>query len=200
MTGYTRPRRFNHLLVAPTFYRDAIVTRIRREAEHARAGRKGRIIAKMNSLVDPRVIEELYAASQAGVEIDLVIRGICCLRPGVPGLSDRIRAISIVDRYLEHARLLYWENGGEPEYWGASGDWMPRNFDDRVEAAFPILDPALQAQVRMILDIQLADNVKARRILSDGTSEKVRPEGRPPLRSQERLYEVTNPAEPIPLE
>jgi len=198
MTGYTRPRGFNHLLVAPTFYRDAIVTRIRREAEHTRAGRPGRVIAKMNSLVDPRVIEELYAASQAGVEIDLIVRGICCLRPGVPGLSDRIRVISIVDRYLEHARLLYFENGGELEYWGASGDWMPRNFDDRVEAAFPILDPALQAQVRSILDIQLADTVKARRILADGTSEKVRPEGRPGLRAQERLYEVTTGVEPAP--
>jgi polyphosphate kinase len=200
MTGYTRPRGFNHLLVAPTFYRDAIISRIRREADHARAGRKARLIAKLNSLVDPRVIEELYAASQAGVDIDLIVRGICCLRPGVPGLSDRINAISIVDRYLEHARLLYFENGGEPEYLGASGDWMPRNFDDRVEAAFPILDPALRARVRMILDIQLADTVKARRIMPDGTSEKIRADGRPALRSQERLYDVTNAGEPVPAE
>jgi polyphosphate kinase len=191
LTGYTQPRAFNHLLVAPTDLRDGLVERIRRETDHARAGRPARLIAKMNSLVDAAVIEELYAASQAGVEIDLIVRGICCLRPGVPGLSDRIRAISIVDRNLEHARVFYFQNSGEPEYWLSSGDWMPRNLDHRVEVAFPVLDPALQGQVREMLEIQLADTVKARRFLSDGTTERVRPDGREVVRAQERLYELT---------
>jgi len=108
----------------------------------------------------------------------------------VPGLSDRIRAISIVDRYLEHARIFYFENGGAPEYWLASADWMPRNLDHRVEVAFPILDPPLQDRISDILTIQLSDTVKARRILPDGTSERVRADVRPSVRSQERLYEM----------
>ncbi len=190
LTGYTEPRAFNHLLVAPTALREGFVERIRREADHARAGRPARLVAKMNGLADAGMIEELYAASQAGVEIDLIVRGVCCLRPGVPGLSDRIRAISIVDRYLEHARIFYFENGGAPEYWLSSGDWMPRNLDQRVEAAFPVLDPALQGQLREILDVQLADTVKARRFRADGTTERVRPEGGEAIRAQERLYEL----------
>src|SRR5580765_6734782 len=113
------------------------------------------------------MIEELYRASGTGVQIDLIIRGICCLRPGVPGLSDRIRAVSIVDRFLEHARVFFFQNHDAPEYLLASADWMPRNLDRRVEIAFPVLDPGLQAQVREILEIQLADTVKARRILPD---------------------------------
>ena len=133
----------------------------------------------MNGLVDRRLIEELYAASGAGVRIDLIVRGICCLRPGVPGLSENIRVISIVDRYLEHARIFYFENAGEPEYLLASADWMPRNLDRRVEIAFPVLDPGLQAQVREILEIQLADTVKARRILPDGRSVRIAREGSP---------------------
>jgi polyphosphate kinase len=190
LTGYTQPRTFNHLLVAPTDLRDGLVIRIRREADLARAGRPARLIAKMNSLVDPALIEELYAASQAGVDIDLIVRGICCLRPGVPGLSERIRAMSIVDRYLEHARIFYFANDGDPEYWLSSGDWMPRNLDHRVEVSFPVLDPVLQASVREILDIQLADTVKARRFHADGTTERVRAEDRPLLRAQDRLYEL----------
>ncbi|MGH7332291.1 MAG: polyphosphate kinase 1 [Candidatus Rokuibacteriota bacterium] len=190
LTGYTQPRTFNHLLVAPTDLRDGLVTRIRREADLARAGRPARLIAKMNSLVDPALIEELYAASQAGVDIDLIVRGICCLRPGVPGLSERIRAMSIVDRYLEHARIFYFANDGQPEYWLSSGDWMPRNLDHRVEVSFPVLDPLLQDPVQEILDVQLADTVKARRFRADGTTERVDREGRPILRAQDRLYEL----------
>jgi polyphosphate kinase len=196
LTGYTRPRGFHHLLLAPSDLREGLVERVRREAEHARAGRPARIIAKMNGLADPRLIEELYEASGAGVRIDLIVRGICCLRPEVPGLSDSIRVISIVDRYLEHARIFYFENGGAGEYLLASADWMPRNLDRRVEIAFPVLEPGLRAQVREILDIQLADTVKARRILPDGRSVRVDAEGRPPLRSQERLYEVTGAGPP----
>jgi polyphosphate kinase len=191
VTGYTRPREFHHLLAAPAQLRDGILARLRREADHARAGRPARIVAKMNSLVDRTLIEELYAASQAGVRIDLIIRGICCLRPGIVGLSERIRVISIIDRFLEHARLFFFENAGMPEYWLASADWMPRNLDHRVEVAFPVLEPALQEQLRDVLDIQLADNVKARRLLADGGSERLRPgEDGAPVRAQERIYEL----------
>src|SRR5215475_12793828 len=191
LTGYTRPEGFHHLVVAPTDLRDGLVMRIRREAEHARAGRPARIVAKINSLVDPTLIEELYWASDAGVQIDLIIRGICCLRPGVPRLSDRIRAVSIIDRFLEHARVFFFQNHDAPEYLLASADWMPRNLDRRVEIAFPVLDPGLRAQIAAILDVQLGDTVKARRILPDGTSERV--SASPALRSQERLWELTQP-------
>ena len=198
LTGYTRPPTFHHLLLAPDHLREGLVTRIRREVGHARAGRPARIIAKMNGLVDGRLIEELYGASEAGVTIDLIVRGICCLRPGVPGLSSRIRVISIVDRYLEHARISYFENGGQAEYLLASADWMPRNLDRRVEVAFPVLDPDLQAYIRAILDIQLADTVKARRILANGRSERLPTSGGRAQRSQQRLHEITGAAEPGP--
>jgi polyphosphate kinase len=194
LTGYTEARSFHHLILAPTELRKAFVARIRREVEHAAAGRTGRLIVKMNSLVDKALIEELYAASQAGVEIDLIVRGICCLRPGVPGLSERIRVRSIVDRYLEHARIFYFENAGEPEYLLASADWMPRNLDHRLEIAFPVLSPALQAQLREVLETQLADTVKARIILADGHSDRIPGDRHSPLRSQERLYELTGAA------
>jgi len=190
LTGYTRPQQFRHLLVSPTDMRRALIARIRREAEHAKAGRPARLIIKINSLVDELLIQELYAASQLGVQIDLIVRGICCLRPGVPGLSERIRVISIVDRFLEHARIFYFSNNGEPEYLLASADWMPRNLDRRVEIAFPVLDPWLQAQLQEILDIQLADTVKARELLPDGRSQRIHTEKIPPVRSQERLYEL----------
>ena len=188
LTGYTRPRRFRHLLMAPTGMREAFQQRIRREAEHARRSEPARIVAKMNSLVDRTLIEELYAASQAGVRIDLIVRGICCLRPGIPGFSDRIRVISIIDRYLEHARAFYFHNGGHSEYWLASADWMPRNLDHRVELAFPVLDPRLQTQIREVLEVQLTDTAKAREVQIDGTSLRVRAPDALPVRSQERLY------------
>jgi polyphosphate kinase len=188
LTGYTRPHRFHHLIVAPTDLRGALAARVRREADHARAGRRARLVLKMNSLVDPALIRDLYAAGQAGVDIDLIVRGICSLRPGVPGLSERIRARSIVDRYLEHARIFYFENDGQPEYLLASCDWVPHSLDQRVETAFPVLDPKLHAQLREILDTQLADNVKAWTLRPDGGSERVGADGAPPVRSQERLY------------
>ena len=189
LTGYTRPTRFHHLVLAPTGLREALLARIGREAAQARAGRPARIIAKMNSLVDRGLIEALYEASAAGVEIDLIIRGICCLRPGVPGLSDRIRVVSIIDRYLEHARVFVFGNDGAPEYLLSSADWMPRNLDRRLEITFPVLDGALQAQIREILAIQLADSVKARVLGPDGRSRRL-PSPAAPLRSQERLYEL----------
>jgi polyphosphate kinase len=190
LTGYTRPTSFHHLLLAPGGLRDGLVDRIRREAGHARAGRPARIIAKMNGLVDRRLIEELYVAGATGVRIDLIVRGICCLRPEVGGLSENIRVVSIVDRYLEHARIFHFENAGDPEYLLASADWMPRNLDRRVEIAFPVLDPVLQAQIREILEIQLADTVKARRILANGSSVRTPATHAPALRSQDWLYQA----------
>jgi polyphosphate kinase len=190
LTGYTRPTGFHHLLLAPGGLRDGLIARIRREADHARTGGAGRIIAKMNGLVDRRLIEELYAASTAGVTIDLIVRGICCLRPEVAGLSENIRVVSIVDRYLEHARIFHFANDGDPEYLLASADWMPRNLDRRVEIAFPVLDPAPQAEIRELLEIQLADTVKGRRILAGGSSVRMRGGGAAALRSQDRLYEA----------
>src|SRR5262249_35943849 len=142
-------------------------------------------------LEDPVVIEALYAASQAGVQIDLIVRGLCCLRPGIAGISDHIRVISIIDRYLEHARIFYFHNAGTPEYWLASSDWMPRNLDNRIEVAFPILDPRLQAQIQKFLDSRLSDTAKARVGLPDGSSTRLTPSGAVSLRSQERLYELT---------
>jgi len=189
LSGSTRSPHFHHLLVAPADLRDGLVERIRREADHARTGRSARIIAKMNALVDRRLIEELYAASAAGVSIDLIVRGICCLRPEVPGLSDNVRVISIVDRYLEHARIVHFDNAGKPDCLLSSADWMPRNLDRRVEIAFPVLDRGLQSRIREILEIQLADTVKARRILANGRSVRMPLAGARALRAQDRLYE-----------
>jgi polyphosphate kinase len=190
LTGYTRPQKFNHLLLAPVGLRDYFLAQIRKEADHARAGRPARVIVKVNSLIDPEVIEELYRASQAGVQIDLLVRGMCSLRPGVAGISERIRVLSIVDRYLEHARVFYFQNGGEPVYLLASADWMQRNFDRRVEIAFPIIEPALQNRLKEILETQLADNVKGWWMQSDGNYLRARTTDGTPLRSQERLYQV----------
>ena len=194
LTGYARPQKFNHLLFAPIGLREHFITCIRKETEHARVGQPSRIIAKVNSLIDPTVIEELYCASQAGVQVDLIVRGMCSLRPGLPGVSERIRVISIIDRYLEHARVLYFHNGGEPTYWLASADWMQRNFDRRVEIAFPVLDAQHQATLKQILEIQLGDTSKGWQMQPDGTSVKTRSEAAPYLRSQERLYEIIQSA------
>jgi polyphosphate kinase len=189
LTGYAEPKAFKHLLVAPNNLREEFVRRIQREAENAQAGRRAGIIAKMNSLVDTEMIDELYLAGMAGVPIRLIVRGICCLKPGVPGLSENLSALSIIDRFLEHARIYIFENAGQPEYFLASADWMPRNLDRRVEVAFPVLEAELQKQVREILDIQLADNVKARVLNPDCTNIRRQVTGTP-LRSQEALYEM----------
>ena len=190
LTGYARPQRFHHLLLAPTELRESFVSYIRREADHARAGKPARIIAKINSLIDPALIDELYLASQAGVQIDLIVRGMCSLRPGFPGVSDHIRVIAIIDRYLEHARIFYFHNAGDSTYLLSSADWMPRNLDRRVEIAFPIIDLQLQAKLKEILEIQLADTVKGWCIHPDGTSSRTRIDGVVPSRSQERLYRL----------
>ena len=175
LTGFSRQRLYRKLLVAPANMRARFLELIRREAEHARRGKTAWIIAKMNSLVDEEIIEALYDASRAGVAIDLIVRGICCLRPGIAGVSDGIRVISIVGRFLEHARLFFFANGGEAEYYLGSADWMPRNFDRRVEAVAPVDDPALHPQLRSLLAAELADNRRAWDLLSDGTYVQRRP-------------------------
>jgi polyphosphate kinase len=178
------------LVAAPLDYHGWVLRMIAREAEHARAGRPAQIIAKMNALVEPGVIEALYEASNAGVKIDLIIRGICCLVPGVAGQSANIRVISVVDRFLEHTRIFLFRNGGATEVFSSSGDWMPRNLFRRVELTFPILAPPLVDRVeREILGTCLADNVKAWKLLPDGSYRKRTPRGTP-LRSQERFIEI----------
>jgi polyphosphate kinase len=189
LTGYSELGALKHLLVAPYNMRAEFVNRIRREVENAQAGRRAGIVAKLNSLVDPEMIDELYVAGMAGVPIRLIVRGICCLKPGVPGLSDNISAVSIIDRFLEHARIYIFENDGQPEYFLASADWMPRNLDRRVEVAFPVLDPDLQRQVQEIVDVQLMDNIKARLLNPDCTNVRKQCTGTP-VRSQEALYEM----------
>ena len=188
ITGYMRPRPLHHLVMAPLGLREAFIARVQREAEHARAGMPARMILKMNSLVDPALIHELYAAGRAGVEITLIVRGICCLRPGIAGQSEGIRVLSIIDRYLEHARIFYFENAGQPEYWLSSADWMPRNLDQRVELAFPVLDPALQAEIHAILELQSKDREKARELGADGRSRRLRDEPGQAFRAQDALY------------
>ncbi|MCA0377382.1 MAG: polyphosphate kinase 1 [Gemmatimonadetes bacterium] len=175
LTGVSRQRAYRRLAVAPTSLRTRTLELIDREAQHAREGRGGRIIAKMNALVDPEVIEALYRASQAGVEIDLIIRGICCLLPGLAGVSDRIRVRSIIGRFLEHSRIACFGNGGHPEYYIGSADWMPRNFDRRVEAMIPIDDPALHRGVQSVLDTCLRDNRQAWVLGPDGRYRRAMP-------------------------
>jgi len=175
LTGYSSPPSWKKFSVAPLGLQERIIALIDREAA---LGAKGRIVAKMNALVDGPVIKALYRASQAGASIDLIVRGICCLRPGVPGTSDNIRVTSIVDRFLEHARIFSFENGGKREVYLSSADWMPRNFQRRVEVMFPIEDEALRDRVfDEILGIALCDNVKARRLNADGSYTRLRPEG-----------------------
>ncbi len=169
LTGFSRQRHYRKLLVAPANMRDRFLELIAREAAHAQAGRPARIIAKMNSLVDAGAINALYDASKAGVEIDLIIRGICCLRPGIPGISERIRVTSIVGRFLEHSRLWNFGNAGDEEFYIGSADWMPRNFDRRVEAITPVEGAALHERLRALLVVCLADNRQAWELHADGT-------------------------------
>lgn len=190
LTGYSRYDQYRKLLVAPVTLRSGMEALIRREIEHARAGRTGRIVAKMNSLVDEQMIRLLFEASQAGVQIDLIIRGICCLRPGVPGISDNIRVVSLVGRYLEHARIFEFHNDGAEEFYIGSADWMTRNLDRRVEAVTPVEDPALRAELKEILDIMLSDNRQAWDLNSDGRYVQRRPaDGETERATQARLME-----------
>ncbi|MFP5269021.1 polyphosphate kinase 1 [Coleofasciculus sp.] len=168
LTGYSRQRSYRKLLVAPVNLRDRMTAMIQREIEHCRQGNTGRIVAKMNSLVDPKIIATLYEASQAGVQIDLIVRGICCLRPGVVGVSDNIRVISIIGRFLEHSRIYYFYNQGDEEVYIGSADWMRRNLDRRVEAITPVEDPEIIKDLQEILAIMMADNRQAWELQPDG--------------------------------
>jgi polyphosphate kinase len=169
LTAYAEHPGYGPLLVAPLDLAEKCMILIEREAEHARMGRPARIIAKMNALLDVNVIQALYRASQAGVDIELIVRGMCALRPGIRGISDRIRVRSIVGRFLEHSRIFYFENGGEPEVYIGSADWMNRNLHERVEVLFPLKNPLLRDRVvHEILAAYLADNVKSRFLQSDG--------------------------------
>ena len=169
LTGFSRQRLYRRLLVAPTNMRQRFLEMIDREAANAQAGRPAGIVGKMNALVDPEIIHALYSASQAGVRIDLIVRGTCCLRPGLPAVSDGIRVISIVGRFLEHARVWRFENGGEPEYYFGSADWMPRNFDRRVEAVTPVAPSVLQERIERLFTTQLLDNRNAWELAPDGS-------------------------------
>ena len=189
LSGYSEPPTWNKLSLAPLWLRSKCLKMIRRETANARAGKAAHIMAKMNSLCDKEVIAELYEASCAGVKIELVIRGICCLKAGVPGLSENITVHSIVGNFLEHARILYVENGGSPEVYMGSADWMPRNLDKRVEIMFPVEDPQLKEQVIHILKVQLEDNVKAHVLQPDGTYEKIDKRGKVLVTAQEQYCE-----------
>ena len=181
---------YKPLLMAPVSLLKGILALIARETEHARQGRKAQIIAKMNGLLDTSVIEALYAASQAGVEIDLIVRGICALRPGVPGLSDRIRVRSIVGRFLEHSRIFWFANGGDEEIYAGSADWMPRNLYERCEVVFPVVDEAAKRRLRdEILGAYLRDNVKARILRPDGLYERAAKTGTP-FAAQDELMKL----------
>ena len=175
LTGYSRQQSYRKLLIAPVNLRDRMVALIQRETDHCRAGRPSRIVAKMNALVDPQIIVALYEASQAGVQIDLIVRGICCLRPGVEGVSENIRVTSIVGRFLEHSRVFYFHNSGQEEVFIGSADWMPRNLDRRVEAVVPIEDEAIVKDLQELLGIMLADNRQAWDLQPDGRYLQRRP-------------------------
>ena len=192
LTGYSKPAQWKKFKVAPMMMKQGILELIERETQLAAQTGKGHIVAKMNSLADSEVIKALYRASRAGVNIELIIRGTCCLRPGVPGVSERIRVTSIVDRFLEHHRIWFFEAGGKREVWLTSADWMSRNFVRRVEIAFPVEDPSAKERViDEILATSLGDNVKARALQADGSYARVQPgsmgTGLAPLRSQERF-------------
>ena len=188
LTGLAAYPGLKKLMVAPFDLSQRVIALIERERDHALAGKPARLIAKLNSLVDPQIIEKLYEASCAGVKIDLIVRGICCLRPKMPGLSENIRVISIVGRFLEHSRIYYFENAGKPDLFLASADWMPRNFRRRVEIAFPIDDPALREEIiNDILPRFLTDYGKARELQGDGSYVRLKPEEGTP-RSQVQLH------------
>ncbi|MBX2810623.1 MAG: polyphosphate kinase 1 [Myxococcales bacterium] len=189
LTGYAELPQMNQLVVAPFNLRNHILERIDTEIEHARAGNTSGILAKMNSLVDGEIIEALYRASQAGVPIDLIIRGICCLRPGIPGISENIRVRSILDRFLEHSRVFWWKNGGDDQLYLSSADWMPRNLNRRIECCFPVLDPDLKSRIiEEIFPIELADNTHSWELNTDGVYQVIAPEeGEPANRAQLKL-------------
>lgn len=194
LTGFSEPPDWHVLSVAPLGLREKFTELIQREIEHAQAGKKAHIIAKMNSLVDSKLITLLYQASAKGVKIDLIIRGICCLRPGIKRVSDNITVKSIVGRFLEHSRVLYFYNNGKEEVYLSSADWMPRNLDDRVELLFPVEDKSIKKRVTDILQISLQDNIKARILMTNGEYKKVDRRGKKPYNSQEIFCQMAQEA------
>ncbi len=192
LTGYSELPQWRKLIVAPSRMQSFMIERLQQETANAKSGRMARVIAKINGLLEPAVVQALYRASQAGVKIDLICRGICALRPQIPGISDNIRVISIVDRFLEHSRVFYFHNGGDAQVYIGSADWMDRNLSRRVEVVFPVEHNELKNRlVHEILAICLADNTKARELLPDGTYRRVqRSSDQPAMRSQERFLEI----------
>jgi polyphosphate kinase len=190
-TGHALSEQYRELLIAPENMRERFVDLIRQEATHAREGRAARIVAKVNRLEDPQIVEELYRASRAGVDIDLVVRDICRLRPGLDGVSDTIDVVSIVGRFLEHSRIFYFHDDGAERYYIGSADWMQRNLDNRVEAVAPIHDPALQRRLQGILEICLADSRDGWELQPDGSYVQRSPDGEKPVGAQETFMQQT---------
>ena len=192
LTGYAELPQWRKLVVAPSRMLAFMVERIDREAALARAGRPGRVVAKVNGLLEPQIVQALYRASQAGAKIELVCRGVCALRPGLPGVSENIRVTSVIDRFLEHSRIFLFDNDGTPDVYIGSADWMDRNLSRRVEVVFPVEQADLKARlIDEILALSLADNVKARELQPDGTYKRVVPaDGQPALRSQQRFLDL----------
>ena len=194
LSGFSIPQAWRRLIPAPLWMKDYFVARIRRETENARAGKPARIIAKINSLVDETVIKALYTASNAGVKIDLIVRGICCLRAGIPGMSENITVRSITGRFLEHSRIFYFYNEGHEDVYLASADWMPRNLNRRVELLFPVEDPDCKARVMEVLEVELADTVRANFLAPDGTYHKLDLRGKEKIDSQQKLIDLADAA------
>ena len=194
LSGFSIPQSWRRLIPAPLWMKDYFVSRIRREAENARNGKPARIIAKINSLVDETVIKALYTASNAGVKIDLIVRGICCLRAGIPGMSENITVRSITGRFLEHSRIFYFYNEGHEDVYLASADWMPRNLNRRVELLFPVEDPDCRARVMEVLEVELADTVRAHFLQPDGTYRKLDLRGKEKIDSQQKLIDLADAA------
>jgi polyphosphate kinase len=191
LTGYSHKTDYRSLLVAPVNLRQRLDGFIEREIQYAKEGRPAHLIFKMNALVDQRMIRALYRASQAGVKVQLLVRGICCLRPGVAGISENIEVISIVGRFLEHSRIYYFRNGGEEQVYIGSADLMPRNIDHRVEVLVPIRDPKIIRHIcDNVLAVYLSDTVKARRMLSSGSYQRRSGEGREKVAAQDLLIHV----------
>lgn len=196
LSGYSEPRSWNELILAPYWLRDKFLYLIKREIKHVKEGKEGRIVAKMNSLCDSGIIAALYEASATGVKIDLIVRGICCLKVGIPGVSENITVRSIVGNFLEHSRIFYFENGGNIDVYMGSADWMPRNLDRRVEIIFPVLEDTLKEKAVHILEVELADNVKARVMEPDGNYVRVDKRGKQLVNSQRVFVEEAEQAVP----
>ena len=192
-TGPSFDDDFRKLLIAPVTMREEFIRMIRREAEHARSGERARIVAKVNAFEDPEIVEELYRASMVGVDIDLIVRDICRLRPGLDDISETVNVYSVVGRFLEHSRIFYFENAGDPEYYTGSADWMARNLDNRVEAVAPIEDPEIRRQLRYNLEVVLVDNRMCWEMQLGGSYVQRRPTEDEPERNTQK-YSCARPS------